>query len=114
MESLVEIRSEDLETSPLKMADFCAVSPSIIEFIWPEVNNVVFLQVHSHVRHVGFSVGGSHQKVTFLPQSEPLQISEVLPPHFLFQLICCLHEKFGWDPFSGLGEIAGKIYLAIT
>jgi len=48
------------------MQIFVLFSPSGTEFIRPEVN-VVFLEIHSLGRHVGFSVGESCQKLTFLP-----------------------------------------------
>ena len=47
-------------------------SPSSAEFIQPEVHFVVFWEVYSLGHHVGFSVGRSRQKVTLLPQPDPL------------------------------------------
>jgi len=55
---------------------------------------------------------GPTKKWHFAPKPDPLQILEGWP--HVIPAICRLLAKFGWDPFSGLGEIADKIILKIN
>jgi len=58
-------------------------------------------------------VGGSCQKVTFLPPTWPLTNFRSLATRFLFSPICRLREMFSWDPFSSLGNVGAVISEAV-
>jgi len=67
------------------LADFCAIFTIWYRIYPAEYGSVAFWKIPSFGqigRHVGFSVGGSRQKVIFLPQPHLLQTSKVWPHGF--------------------------------
>ena len=98
------------------LADFCAVFA-----IWYRIYSArirqccFFLKIASFGHHVKCSVGLSTPKVTFLlPNLTPRDFRS-MTPRFLFQPIYRLHEKFGLNLFSDLGEIASlKMFKNIS